>query len=264
MSISDDDLKDLRYAKELLENPGLVAKITNMLGYPIEKGFDLLPDNFNFIVTSAAEKSLEKSLDTALLTMDKKPEQPSWNKLHKIAAAASGGVGGFFGLPALAIELPISTTIMLRSIADIARSEKETITDPFVKMACLEVFALGGSSSADDSTEIGYFAVRTALARSVSEAAEYIVEKGIIDKSAPIILRFITKVAARFGVQVTQKVAAQAVPVVGAAGGAIINTIFMDHFQDMARGHFIVRRLEKKYDATEVKKEYEKLIENNW
>jgi hypothetical protein len=28
---------------------------------------------------------------------------------------------------------------------------------------------------------------------------------------------------------------------------------------DMARGHFIVRCLEKKYDAVEVKKAYEKL-----
>jgi hypothetical protein len=41
--------------------------------------------------------------------------------------ATTGGVGGLFGLPALAIELPISTTIMLRSIADIARSEDEDI-----------------------------------------------------------------------------------------------------------------------------------------
>ena len=44
-----------------------------------------------------------------------------------------------------------------------------------------------------------------------------------------------------------EKAAAQAIPAIGAAGGAIINTIFMDHFQDMARGHFIVRKLERKH-----------------
>ena len=262
MSITDTDLEDLTYAVRLLENPGLAAKITNVLGQPIEKGFKLLPENFNSVVTSATEKSLNLALETALMTMDKKPEQTSWNKLHKVAAAASGGVGGFLGLPALAIELPLSTTIILRSIADIARSEQEIITDPFVKMACIEVFAFGGPSSKDDSSESGYFAVRAALAKSVSEAAEYIAEKGLVEKGAPIIVKLIAKIATRFGVQVSEKVAAQAVPIIGAAGGAVINTVFMDHFQEMARGHFIVRRLEKKYDPIEVRKEYEKLTEN--
>jgi len=47
---------------------------------------------------------------------------------------------------------------------------------------------------------------------------------------------------------VSEKVAAQAIPLIGAAGGALINTIFIDHFQNMARGHFIIRRLERRYD----------------
>ena len=42
---------------------------------------------------------------------------------HKVLAGTSGGIGGAFGLAALPIELPVSTTIILRSIADIARSE---------------------------------------------------------------------------------------------------------------------------------------------
>ncbi|WP_087629123.1 EcsC family protein [Caballeronia telluris] len=44
------------------------------------------------------------------------------NFWHKAASAPRGAVGGAFGLAAIAIELPISTTIMMRSIADIARS----------------------------------------------------------------------------------------------------------------------------------------------
>jgi hypothetical protein len=38
MTLSPDDLDALRYAKRLLENPGLAAKITNVLGRPIESG----------------------------------------------------------------------------------------------------------------------------------------------------------------------------------------------------------------------------------
>jgi hypothetical protein len=33
----------------------------------------------------------------------------------------------------------------------------------------------------------------------------------------------------------------------------------MNHFQDVARGHFIVRRLERKYGVDIVKDEYQKL-----
>jgi hypothetical protein len=154
------------------------------------------------------------------------------------------------------MELPISTTIMLRSIADIARSEGETISEIGCKMACLEVFALGGPSKSDDASESGYFAVRTALARSVTKAAEYIAEKGLAEEGAPVLVRLIIKIAERFSIQVSEKAAAQAIPAIGAAGGALINTLFIDHFQDMARGHFIVRRLERKYGKEIVEATY--------
>jgi len=47
--------------------------------------------------------------------------------------------------------------------------------------------------------------------------------------------------------------------VIGAAGGALINTLFIGHYQDMARGHFIVRRLEKIHGAEPVRLAYEDL-----
>jgi hypothetical protein len=36
--------------------------------------------------------------------------------------------------------------------------------------------------------------------------------------------------------------------------------LFIDHFQDMARGHFIVRRLEREYGEEEIRKRYEQLL----
>ena len=54
---------------------------------------------------------------------------------------------------------------------------------------------------------------------------------------------------------VSQKVAAQAVPLIGAAGGGAINVLFMNHFQQMARSHFIVRRLERAYGAEVIRAE---------
>ncbi|MNW10716.1 hypothetical protein D3C71_2079900 [compost metagenome] len=60
----------------------------------------------------------------------------------------------------------------------------------------------------------------------------------------------------RFGVVVSEKFAAQAVPVIGAVAGATLNTIFIGYYQDMARGHFIVKRLERKYGFESVRLVY--------
>lgn len=259
MQLSDNDMRALQAAKNLLENPGLAARLTNFIGAPIELGLKQLPANWSGMIGSVTQRALVKASEAAIFTMKDIPGEASANIWHKLAVAVSGGVGGFFGLGAMAAELPVSTTIMLRSIADVARSEGESISDVETKMACLEVFAFGGKSVSDDGTESGYFAVRTMLGKSVGDAVQFISEKGFAEKGAPVLVRFFSKLAERFGVQVTQKAAAQAIPAIGAAGGAVVNTIFMDHFQDMARGHFIVRRLERDYGKQTVRAVYDSL-----
>lgn len=69
----------------------------------------------------------------------------------------------------------------------------------------------------------------------------------------------ISQIATRFSIVVSEKTAAQAVPVVGALGGAAINTLFVDHFQDMGRGHFIIRRLERQYGQEKIRRLYEEI-----
>lgn len=257
MIFQQTDLNDLKKAKALLEHPGIAAKITNLLGTPIEKGFKLLPGNWKVKIGELTRTALSRAVHAAVSTMKDAPGENASNIRHKLAVAATGGIGGFFGLPALAMELPISTTIMLRSIADIARSEDEAIHTIESKIACIEVFAMGGPSRSDDASESGYFAVRAALAQSVAKAAEFITQKGLVEEGSPALVRLIINIAERFSIQVSEKAAAQAVPAIGAAGGAMINTVFINHFQDMARGHFIVRRLERKYGKEKVKETYE-------
>jgi len=255
----EQDLKELQVAKNLLENPGIAAKATNFIGLPIEKGLALLPKNWNTSIAKVTQAALLKASEAAIFTMKDIPGEESSNTWHKLGVAVTGGLGGFFGIAAMAIELPVSTSIMLRSIADVARSEGEFITELETKLACLEVFALGGNSKSDDSSDSGYYAVRTALSKSLADAAELIAKNALTDKGSPLLIKFIAKIAERFGVQVTEKAAAQAIPAVGAAGGAIINIMFMDHFQDMARGHFIVRKLERKHGKEIIQKIYDQL-----
>jgi hypothetical protein len=264
MRMSAEDLEHLRAAKKILENPGITAKLTSLIGRPLEKGLKLLPGDWQNKVGVATNDALMTALKGALLTMGSGTTvaSPRW---HKFAAAMSGGIGGAFGLPALIVELPVSTTIMLRSIADIGRSHGEELSTVQAQIACLEVFALGGPSKGDDSSESGYFAVRSALARAVTEASKYLAEKTVVEEGAPALVRLISVIAARFQVQITEKAAAIAVPLIGAIGGGGINLLFIDHFQDMSRGHFVVRSLERKYDQVLVREIYESLLirENN-
>lgn len=141
--MTPEDREALRHAKRLLENPGLAAKLTNLIGMPLEKAMTMLPERWSDAVAIATRKSLDTALHVALNTLDDKPRSRASERLHKLAVAATGAGGGAFGLAGLPIELPISTTIMLRSIADIARSEGEVLAAPDAKLACLEVFALG-------------------------------------------------------------------------------------------------------------------------
>ncbi|HSR52264.1 MAG TPA: EcsC family protein [Acidobacteriota bacterium] len=260
MTLSPEDLQELRTAKELLEDVGIAARLTSALGSPIERGFSMLPEKWSHKVHKAVEISLNRALQMAVLSLNPRKRPPrSKDFFHKVAAMGTGGVGGAFGLAGLPVELPVSTTIMLRSIADIARSEGEDLSDLEARLSCLQVFALGSHRKADDAAETGYYAVRAAMATALSEAAAYIARQGLTRQGAPALVRFISVIASRFSATVAEKIAAMAVPAIGAAGGALINGVFIGHFQQMARGHFKIRRLERIYGEEAVRQAWDSL-----
>jgi len=123
----------------------------------------------------------------------------------------------------------------------------------------MQVLALGGESGSDDSTESGYYVTRALLTKSMAEAAEFIAKKGFVEEGAPVLVRFFANIASRFGIQVSEKAAAQAVPIIGAISGAALNTIFMNHFQDMATGHFTVRKLERIHGKEVIEELYKQI-----
>jgi hypothetical protein len=193
----------------------------------------------------AASQIAKRALDaamTAALSSLPSGQRSSSSLLHRAAVTATGAIGGAFGMAALPLELPTSTVLMLRSIADIARAEGEDLDDPETALACLAVFALGGRTPQDDQLDSAYFTVRLALAESISEASHYI-GKGVVDMAAPPIIKLMSMIASRYGLVLSQKMAAQAVPVVGALGGAMVNLGFIRHLERIAQGHFKCRGL---------------------
>ena len=254
MSFTGKDLKDLQQAKQLLDNPGIAIQIANMLGSPIEHVIARrLPKRATALIDQAATAAVTAAFNTAAATLRKdRMGKPARKWLHKGAVIGAGAVGGFFGWIGLAAELPFTTTIIQRSIAEIARAEGESLDDLDTRLACIEVLAFGGNGNKDEGAESGYFATRAALAQQVSAVSLHVVKRGLSESGAPVVVRLINSIASRFSIPVTQKVVAEALPVVGAFTGASLNAIFIGHFQKVAQAHFIIRRLERMHgvDAT--------------
>jgi hypothetical protein len=258
IALSEENREALRQAVLALEGPSYVARLSALAGRPIQLLGQALPQAASDMISRGAQAALTRALRYALRTIPKEGRDPE-TRAHKALAALSGAMGGALGVSAVLVELPISTTIMLRSIARIAQTEGEDLQDPETALACLQVFALGGRTGSDNLHETGYFAVRAAMAKSVTRALQQMAGRGVVDESTSAIVRLLAQIGSRFGLVVSQKVAAQAIPVLGAIGGAAVNAAFVDHFQTLARGHFIVRRLERTYGKGTVRRAYNQI-----
>ncbi len=269
--LSEKDLAILSAAVSQLESPSLAGKLAAIVGMPTEKLLGWLPQSIQVQIDRVTEEALTQALTVAMRTLGDEKASTPWKLTHKVAATISGVTGGLFGAPALFAEIPVTTIIILRSIADIARSKGENLSDPAVQLACLEVFALGSGGKQEAVTVVSdkaqaeeeyiratYFVARAAMAQQVTAAAE-ILTRGSASGSSSALTRLISRIASRFGIAISEKAAAQAVPIVGAIGGGLINALFMDHFQNTAEAHFCVRQLERVYGTEAVRTEYERL-----
>jgi hypothetical protein len=256
-NISPSDFADLQAAAAKLETEGFAMKVAAKIGMPIEALLQRLPLPVQSGVKVTVDKALERCLGIAVRGFRAGSPVQLHKRAHTAAAAVTGAVGGFFGLPGLLVELPVTTTLMLHSIVEIARNQGEDLTNPESALACLEVFALGPQHTHSEAHESAYYATRTALAQVTREAVSYVTRKGMAKESAPALISFVGKIASRFGIEVSEKVAAELVPIVGAVGGLTLNVLFSQHFQSLAEGHFVIRRLERKYGTEAVRQAYE-------
>jgi hypothetical protein len=256
-NLSLEDYADLRTAAAKLETQSFAMTVASKLGVPVEALLHLLPQGAKRAVGAAVNKAMRECLQIAIKAG--KPRSGSVNKrAHTAAVAVTGAVGGFFGLPGLVLELPITTTLMLHSIVEIARSHGEDFVGPDSALACLEVFALGPEGARGELVESAYYATRTALSQATREAASYVARKGLAKEGAPALVSFLGKIGSRFGLEFSEKAAAELIPIAGAFGGLTLNVLFSHHFQNLAEGHFTVRRLERKYGADPIRLAYER------
>ena len=133
----------------------------------------------------------------------------------------------------------------------------EDLDDPGARAAVLAVFALGTPKSGDATLDLGYYGVRVAIGQGLREAALSLANGTSRTLVGGVVTRALEPVVARFSSVVAQKAVAQSVPVFGALGGAVINTIFIEHYNGLARAHFTLRRLEREYGLDAVRGRFE-------
>lgn len=233
--------------------------MAQVVGTPLKAALRLLPKFWHRQLQRAAELCIRHALAFAIEDLERAPKARSLLRNYKNAAIVAGGAAGFFGGTMLLVELPITTVLMLKSIADIARSQGEDLSSPEARLACIEVFALGGGPETGYDADTGYYGLRLGLEWSKADALRSLVESGLKVRGSPAAAEWVMGIARRFGLTVSEKAAVQLAPVIGALGGAAINAVFIQHFQDVARGHFTMRRLERKYGKNLVQGAYEQL-----
>ena len=277
-ALTAGELKFLDEAAGYLESPGFLLRTADLVGKPVEALVSALPGGAKQIVAKATTDALRKGLDWAIWSLTdngKVPEPPPASRAtrffqrhgHTALTAVTGAGGGFFGVAGLPLELPTTTLVMLRSIASVAAEEGADLNDPNTRMECLAVLSFGSKPLAD--MESSYFTTRLAMAVTVRQAAAFVaqhsareISDALLRGTAPALLRLMSVVASRFQVAVTEKVAAQTIPVLGAALGALVNAAFTDHFNRVARYHFGIVKLERRYGAAVVQAAYEAALHN--
>jgi hypothetical protein len=266
------DLRFIEDAVKLLERPSFLVKVSGYLGRPIVYVAEKLPQRAQALIQRGVDKALTSGLRLAVQSMSHEDavELPSSTAAakkwaHTFTAMGFGAASGFAGGWALALELPLTTTLIMRSIASMAQASGFDPRDPKTALEILTVFAYGSpGSKMDNDSDASFYIQRAALDVLIRDGAAFIagksatqVMKAIESGGAPKLIELLAKVAVRLNVIAGEKFLAQSLPLLGAAGGAVINGMFNDYYSNIAYYAFGLKRLEARYGQAVVRSAYE-------
>jgi len=223
---TDEELN--RIAKHYRSAGGVGVKLLNSLGGQAEGLLEQPPSNVREGLTGATERALRLSVQAAQSSRRAVPDQSEW--VNTAVTTAMGAAGGFGGLPGALVELPATTTMLLRAIQGVAA---ETGFDPAtqsVQFDCVRVFSAAGPLDFDDGADLGFLSVRMTLTGGAMQ-------------------KLIATVAPKLATALGQKLAAQTVPILGAVAGAGTNYVYTRYYQQIAHVHFGLRRLAVEADV---------------
>lgn len=210
---------------------GPVIRLVNRLGGTLEHQLSALPQGVRNQLEKLTAQALEASYGIASRAPDIGTRAPM------MAAVAAGAAGGAGGLATAVAELPVTVTLFLNTIRSVAREAGLDPDEDWVRAECLQVFAAGSPLAQDDGVNTSFLASRLALTGSTAQ-------------------NLIRTIAPRLAAVLGQKLAAQAVPVIGAVSGAALNAAFLSYYREIARVRFELVKLGRVHGAEAVEAEF--------
>jgi EcsC protein family len=207
---------------------GPVMALVNRLGGTLETQLALIPEPVRARIEAVVADALATSYGLAGRAPEFGGEQGPL-----MAAMASGAAGGAGGIVTSVAELPVTITLILRAIRMAARETGFDPDAPNIRAECLKVFASGGPLGADDAINTSFLSARLTI-------------------TGPALQKIIATVAPKLAAAMGQKLAAQAVPVLGAVTGAALNAAFLRYYREVARIRFALLRLAETHGAEAV------------
>ncbi len=223
-------------ARAYVRANGPLISLVNRLGGGIEKYVAGLPPRIGAEVERATALGLNLAFGAGAMA-------PGLGRRGTMAAAmASGMAGGAGGIVTSLAELPVTIAVFLNALQAEARAAGFDPAEPSVRAACLQVFAAGSPLARDDGVNSGFLSARLTL-------------------TGPALQRLIASVAPKLAAAMGQKLAAQAVPVLGALSGAALNAAYLGYYREMARIRFALMRLSVRHGAQKVVAAFAEAVE---
>lgn len=210
---------------------GPVIRLVNRLGGTLEGQLAALPEGVRSQIERLTAQALETSYGLAARAPDLGQRGPM------VAAIATGAAGGAGGIATSLAELPVTVTLFLNTIRSVARDVGLDPDEDWVRAECLQVFAAGSPLAEDDGVNTSFVASRLALSGSAVQ-------------------NLITTIAPKLAAVLGQKLAAQAVPVLGAVSGAALNAAFLSYYREVARVRFELVKLGQIHGSDAVEAEF--------
>ena len=221
---------------------GVLMKAINYVGGQVEGGMKVLPQGVRDQIDTGARFALEKSFNLAAKTRTGRLGRAiGTDRMHRVLGTVSGAIGGVAGIGTALTELPFATTIIFRAVQAVAEEHGEDPQSVETRMECLAVFGSGGPGDDDDGVDTSFIGARLSI-------------------TGPALNSLIARVAPRFATVMSQKLASQAVPVLGAIAGAGTNYAFVNYYISMAYVHFGLRRLMRAHGEDVVLDEFHRRL----
>lgn len=197
-------------------------QVINALGGQAESWLSRLPGPVREGLNTGTEAALRQAVRAAHASRGVIDDKPSW--INNSFGAVMGAAGGFGGTATALAELPVTTTLLLRVIQGVAAEYGFDPSEESVQFDCVTVFASAGPLADDNGSDTGFLSARLTL-------------------SGAALQKILQTVVPRLATALGQKLAAQSVPIIGAAAGAVINYTYTTYYREIALVHFGLRKL---------------------